>query len=80
MRDMKQRKGNNGTKMSQMQEWKLRETETVVQCCRGWKMRHMNIRERQGIGLNTGKRGHLWFYSSFTDMIDFNEGRYSLIR
>jgi len=23
-----------------MQKWKLRETKTVAQCCRGWKMRH----------------------------------------
>ena len=31
-------KGNNvGTKV---QGWKLRETETVAQCCRGCKMRH----------------------------------------
>jgi len=44
MRDMKQREGNNGTKI---QGWKLRETETTAQSCRGWKMRDMNIRERQ---------------------------------
>jgi len=41
--------------------WKLRETETVAQCCRVWKMRDMNIQERQSIEsrwlLNTGKRG-----------------------
>jgi len=48
MPDMKQRHGqkcsggncekeNIGTKM---QGWKLPETETVAQYCRGWKMRH----------------------------------------
>jgi len=52
------RKGNDGTKI---QGWKLRETETTAQCCRGWKMRDMNIRERQSIEsrwlLNTGIHG-----------------------
>ena len=52
MRDIKQRhsqkcrgwnceKGNNGTKM---QRYKLWETETKAQCCRGWKMRHKPLR------------------------------------
>jgi len=48
MRNMKQRERNNGTKTRggnskkgisdiKMQGWKLRETETAAQCCRGWK-------------------------------------------
>ena len=28
------------TAESKMQGWKLRETETTAQCCKGWKMRH----------------------------------------
>ena len=35
--------GNNDTKM---QGWKLREMETAAQCCGGWKMRDVAIRER----------------------------------
>jgi len=54
-------KETTAPKYPKMQGWKLRETETVAQCCRGWKMRDVNIRERQSIEsswlLNTGKRG-----------------------
>jgi len=61
MRDMKQRERKQGnqnagveaarkeSEVQKMQEWKLRETEATAQCCTGWKMRDMNIRERQSL-------------------------------
>jgi len=51
-------KETTAPKYPKMQGWKQRETETVAQCCRGWKMRVVNIRERQSIESRwSGKRG-----------------------
>ena len=43
------RKETTAPKYPNMHGWKLREMETVAQCCKGWKIRDMNIRERQSI-------------------------------
>jgi len=59
-----------------MQGWKLRETEAVAQCYRWWKMRHVNIRERQSIEsrwlLNTGKRGQRLACLLMSDTLEYH--------
>jgi len=69
-------KGNNGTRISQNARVETARNGSCGTVLQGWKMRDMNIRERQSIEsrwlLNTGKRGQRLACLLMSDTLEYH--------